>query len=88
VKRLWSARAWDEYLHWQAADPNILKRLNGLLEECRRNPFTGSGKPEPLKTEFRGWWSRRITLEHRLIYRVSAKGSDQTLEIVQCRFHY
>ena len=88
MKLLWSARAWDDYLHWQAADPNALTRVNSLLQECRRSPFTGTGKPEPLKNELKGWWSRRITLEHRLVYRVSGKGSNQTLEIAQCRFHY
>ena len=88
MKLLWSARAWDEYVHWQTTDLNTVKRVNGLLQECRRHPFTGSGKPEPLKNDFKGWWSRRITLEHRLVYRVSGKGADQTAEVAQCRFHY
>ena len=80
--------AWDEYLHWQTADQAVLERLNGLIEECRRHPFKGTGKPEPLKGEFSGFWSRRITQEHRLVYRVSGKGEDQILQIAQCRYHY
>jgi toxin YoeB len=88
VKILFAPTAWEEYLHWQANDANVLERVNDLIEECRRNPFRGTGKPEPLKGEFHGWWSRRITLQDRLVYRVSGKGGDQRLEIVQCRFHY
>jgi toxin YoeB len=63
-------------------------RVNALIEECRRHPFTGIGKPEGLKGDLSGWWSRRITSEHRLVYRVTGSGTDQTLEIAQCRFHY
>jgi toxin YoeB len=88
VKLVFAERAWEDYLHWQAADLNVLRRLNGLLEECRRTPFTGTGKPEPLKGELRGWWSRRITLEDRLVYRVAGSGADQQLLIAQCRLHY
>ncbi len=88
MKLLFSGRAWDHYLHWQGADANTLERVNDLIEECRRHPFTGTGRPEPLKGELKGWWSRRITQEHRLVYRASGKGADQTLEIAQCRFHY
>ncbi len=86
MKLVCSEDAWEDYLHWQESDPAILERLNSLIRECRRTPFKGIGKPEPLKGDFAGWWSRRITLEDRLIYRVS--GSAQALEIVQCRFHY
>ncbi|CAN5319938.1 Txe/YoeB family addiction module toxin [soil metagenome] len=88
MKIVFSDRAWTGYLHWQENDVNILERLNGLIEECRRSPFKGTGKPEPIKGEFQGWWSRRITLEDRLVYRVSGKDADQRLEIAQCRFHY
>jgi toxin YoeB len=77
-------RAWEDYLHWQATDRQMLKRVNALIKECQRTPFEGTGNPEPLKHEFSGWWSRRIDREHRLVYRVS----DGTLEIAQCRFHY
>lgn len=80
--------AWDDYLHWQNEDAKLLNRLNGLIEECRRNPFRGTGKPEPLGGNLPGWWSRRINSEHRLVYRVTGKGDVQTLEIAQCRYHY
>ena len=80
--------AWQDYLHWQATDANTLERLNGLIRECMRSPFTGTGKPEPLRGELKGWWSRRITLQDRLVYRVTGKAPDQQLEIAQCRFHY
>jgi toxin YoeB len=88
VKIVFAPRAWDQYVHWQGSDANVLERINDLIEECRRDPFRGTGKPEPLKGEFKGWWSRRITLQDRLVYRVSGKDDDQYLEIVQCRFHY
>lgn len=80
--------AWDDYLHWQAEDAKTLERLNALIKECLRDPFQGTGRPEPLKQNLRGWWSRRITGEHRLVYRVSGTGEAQVLEIAQCRFHY
>jgi len=88
VKVRFSTRAWQDYLYWQAADRNVLERLNRLIEECRRTPFRGTGKPEPLRGELKGWWSRRITLEDRLVYRISGKDEAQQLEIVQCRLHY
>ncbi len=88
MKVVFADRAWEDYLHWQDTDRNILERLNVLLEECRRNPFTGTGKPEPLRGDLKGWWSRRITLEDRLVYRMTGAGADQALQIAQCRFHY
>jgi toxin YoeB len=88
VKLVFSDQAWEDYLHWQAADANTLERLNGLIKECVRSPFTGTGKPEPLRGSLKGWWSRRITIEDRLVYRVSGKGEDQQVEIAQCRLHY
>ncbi len=75
---------WDDYLYWQQTDKQILKKLNALIKECQRTPFSGSGQPEPLKHEFSGSWSRRITQEHRLIYRVEG----EILIIAQCRYHY
>jgi toxin YoeB len=87
VKLVFADQAWQDYLHWQTTDTNILERLNGLIRECQRTPFRGIGKPEPLKGDLKGW-SRRITLEDRLVYRVAGAGNDQRLEIVQCRFHY
>lgn len=80
--------AWEDYGHWLEADTKLLKRLNGLIEECRRHPFKGTGKPEPLGGNLKGWWSRRIDQEHRLVYRVSGSAPTQVLEIAQCRFHY
>ena len=88
VKLVFADQAWEDYLYWQETDRKTLKRVNDLIEECRRNPFKGTGKPEPLKGDLQGWWSRRITPEDRLVYRVEGKGKDQRLEIAQCRFHY
>ena len=87
MKLVFAEQAWEDYLHWQATDPNTLERLNTLIRECTRTPFQGMGKPEPLKGDLKGWWSRRITLEDRLVYRVSGKGDAQQVEIAQCRMH-
>jgi toxin YoeB len=84
MKLVFAEHAWEDYLYWQAQDAKILERLNALLRECQRTPFAGTGKPEPLRGDLRGWWSRRITLEHRLIYRVEG----ESLLIAQCRYHY
>lgn len=80
--------AWEDYLNWQGADQKILGRINDLIKEIRRTPFTGSGKPEPLRGPLQGYWSRRITQEHRLVYRVSGTGADQAVTIIECRYHY
>lgn len=88
MKLVFADRAWEDNLHWQAADPNVLERLNALIRECTRTPFQGMGKPEPLRGDYKGWWSRRLTLEDRLVYRVSGSGETRQLEIAQCRFHY
>jgi toxin YoeB len=88
VKLVFAERGWADYQHWQKTDANTLERVNGLIKECLRTPFKGTGKPEPLKGDLKGWWSRRITLEDRLIYRVSGSGDEQRLEIAQCRYHY
>ena len=85
---IFSTRAWDEYLEYQVGDPRLLERANALIGECQRHPFRGIGKPEPLKENMRGWWSRRIDREHRLVYRVRGSGDEQALEIAQCRYHY
>ena len=87
MKIAFSSRAWEEYQFW-ISQPDTLARLNALIRECMRTPFTGTGKPEPLRGDFQGWWSRRITIEHRLVYRITGKPPDQALEIAQCRFHY
>ena len=84
MKLVFDEDAWDDYLYWQQHDRTLLKKLNRLIEECTRTPFDGTGKPEPLRGDFSGWWSRRITEEHRLVYRVEA----DSLLIAQCRFHY
>lgn len=80
--------AWEDYLYWQGDDQRGLERVNVLIKECLRDPFRGTGKPEPLGGNLTGWWSRRINREHRLVYRVSGKGEAQVLEIAQCRYHY
>lgn len=84
MKLVFHERAWEDYLHWQATDPKLLARINALIKECTRTPFTGTGKPEPLRGPLAGWWSRRITQEHRLVYRPTEDG----LLIAQCRYHY
>lgn len=88
MKIVFAGKAWEDYTSWVEKDRKVLKRLNALIQECQRHPFEGSGKPEPLKGDFKGWWSRRLTGEDRLVYRVEGKGDDQWLEIAQCRFHY
>ena len=88
MKLVWTQQAWDDYLYWQQADPKILRSTNDLIKDIRRDPFKGLGKPEPLRHVLQGWWSRRITGEHRLVYRVSGKGDAQQIEIVSCRYHY
>ena len=87
MKIVFFPSAWEDYLYW-ATDPKMLARLNGLLRECPRHPFDGTGKPEPLRGNLKGWWSRRIDREHRLVYRVIGSGEAQALEIAQCRYHY
>ena len=85
---VFSPHAWEDYRHWCENDRKSLLKVNGLIEECRRTPFKGSGKPEPLRGELSGLWSRRINQADRLVYRVVGKKSDQQLEIIQCRGHY
>ena len=84
MKISFTSRGWDDYLHWQANDRKLLKRINDLIKESLRSPHEGTGKPEPLRHAFSGYWSRRIDDEHRLIYRVDSEG----ITIVQARFHY
>lgn len=88
MKVVFSDRSWTEYLWLQENDPAVLRKLNKLIEECRRHPFTGTGKPEALRQNLSGWWSRRISGEHRLVYRITGKDDSQALEIAQCRYHY
>ena len=84
MKLLFADKAWDDYLHWQANDRQIIKRINELIKDIQRSPYQGIGKPEPLRHALSGYWSRRITDEHRLVYRVE----NQTILIAQARFHY
>jgi toxin YoeB len=80
----WTDHAWDDYLWWHQQDPKIVDEINRLIAECRRDPFKGTGKPEPLRGDLSGYWSRRITREHRLVY----LPADDGIYVVQCRFHY
>lgn len=88
MKLVFSVTAWADYLHWQETNPKQLARVNALLRECMRHPFKGTGKPEALRGNLKGWWSRRIDREHRLVYRVRGEGAAQALEVAQCRYHY
>jgi len=84
VKILFAELAWEDYLYWQKTDKQMLKRVNELIKAILREPFTGIGKPEPLKHGLSGYWSRRINDEHRLVYKVT----EDALLIAQCRHHY
>jgi toxin YoeB len=88
MKIVWTPNAWEEYLYWQKTDQKILQTINSLINDIQRDPFKGLGKPEPLKHALQGFWSRRITQEDRLVYRVSGSGETKQVEIVQCRYHY
>ena len=88
MKIVFYPTAWDDYVDYQSDESKLLERLNSLIRECQRHPFKGTGKPEPLKDNMRGWWSRRIDREHRLVFRVTGSGVTQALEIAQCRYHY
>ncbi|MEZ5743829.1 MAG: Txe/YoeB family addiction module toxin [Sphingomonadaceae bacterium] len=88
MKIVFVRNGWTDYQHWIEHDKATYRKLTKLIEECSRSPFTGTGKPEPLRRNLRGWWSRRITDEHRLVYRVVGSGDNQALEILQCRGHY
>jgi toxin YoeB len=86
MKLLWAQSAWEDYLYWQGGDRDVLQRINALVQDIRRNPFAGIGKPEPLRGDLAGWWSRRITADHRIVYRVLGSGDEQRLEIIACRY--
>ncbi|WP_210455872.1 Txe/YoeB family addiction module toxin [Pantoea ananatis] len=85
---VWSENAWQDYLYWQQEDLATVLKINDLIKNIKRTPFQGLGKPEPLKNNLKGFWSRRITGEHRFVYRVSGAGNLQNLEVIQCRYHY
>ncbi|MFN8430174.1 MAG: Txe/YoeB family addiction module toxin [Spirosomataceae bacterium] len=84
MKILFLDDAWEDYLYWQSTDKSMLKKVNSLIKEIERTPFEGSGKPEPLKHNLNGCLSRRINLEHRLVYKVE----DDAIIVLQCRYHY
>jgi toxin YoeB len=84
MELVWQTNAWEDYLYWQEQDKKMLRRINDLINDTLRSPFKGIGKPEPLKGDLSGYWSRRITDEHRLVYAVKEK----RVHIIQCRFHY
>jgi toxin YoeB len=84
LKLIFSESAWDDYLYWQKMDKKLLKKVNELIQAIMREPFTGIGKPEPLKYDLSGYWSRRINDEHRIVYKIT----DDALLIAQCRSHY
>jgi toxin YoeB len=84
VKYIFVDESWEDYLYWQKNDRKMMARINELLKDIARNPFTGTGKPEPLKFKYKGYWSRRIDNEHRLIYRFN----ENEILIAKCRFHY
>jgi toxin YoeB len=84
MKLIFSDKAWDDYLYWQQTDKQVLKKINQLIKDIKRDPFDGLGKPEPLRHELSGFWSRRITDEHRLVYEVNENG----IAVASCKFHY
>lgn len=84
MRLTWLPGGWEDYLYWQKQDKRTLRRINELIRDAMRSPFDGIGKPEPLRGNLSGWCSRRISAEHRLVYRVEK----ETLVVMQCRFHY
>ena len=85
MRLIFADEAWNDYLYWQAQDKRIVKRINELIEDVKRDPFSGIGKPEPLKHALSGFWSRRITDEHRMVYKLE---SENALLMAQLRHHY
>lgn len=84
MKLIFAERAWEDYLYWQETDRKVLARINHLIREILREPFSGIGKPEPLRHALKGYWSRRITDEHRIVYKVE----EDSLLLAQLRYHY
>ena len=86
---LFSKTAWEQYIDWQKEDKKVVERIHDLIKAIQRNPYEGIGKPEPLRQNLKGYWSRRITREHRLVYRiVGHKNERKRLEILTCQYHY
>ena len=88
MKVIFFPTAWEDYVQLSETEERLFAKLNRLIAESRRDPFRGTGKPEALRGNLSGWWSRRIDREHRLVYRVTGSGATQALEIAQCRYHY
>jgi toxin YoeB len=88
VRIVFGADAWRDYVAWARDDAKVLERINALIDEALRDPFRGTGKPEPLRQNLAGWWSRGIKGEHRLVYRVRGSGEGQALKVLSCRYHY
>ncbi|AYC99884.1 Txe/YoeB family addiction module toxin [Neorhizobium sp. NCHU2750] len=88
MKLVWTPNSWEEYEFWQKTDMQMVEKINDLIRNAKRTPFQGLGKPEPLKGDLAGFWSRRISGEHRFVYRVAGSANAQQIEIIQCRFHY
>ena len=84
MKLVFAEQAWEDYLYWQKTDKKLVKRINDLIKEITRTPYTGTGKPEPLKHVLSGFWSRRINDEHRIVYKIA----DGEVLIAQLRYHY
>jgi len=84
LRLAWTSKAWQDYLYWQLQDKKTLKRINRLIQDTMSNPFGGIGKPEPLKKNLSGFWSRRIDETNRLVYAVD----DNYITIISCRYHY
>ena len=84
MRKIWDDKAWEDYLYWQLFDKQMLKRLNMLIRDVEREPFSGIGKPEPLRGDWNGFWSRRINDKDRLIYRID----ENNIYIIACRYHY
>jgi len=84
MKLTFTDEAWDEYLYWQHTDKRILKKINTLIKDIKRDAFSGIGKPEPLKHQLQGYWSRRVTDEHRLVYEIF----EENIIVISCRYHY
>jgi toxin YoeB len=84
MNKIWHNRAWDDYLYWQREDKKAVKKINSLVRDIERSPYDGLGKPEPLKYDLSGWWSRQIDDVNRIVYRIK----NNNLEISQCKGHY
>ena len=84
MRLIFSDKSWEDYIYWQTTDKKVLKKINQLIKDIKRQPFEGIGKPEPLKHQLSGFWSRRITDEHRLVYEVN----ENSVAIASCRYHY